>query len=218
MKSLNITGNQASEFLQGQLTCDVTALAEGQSCLGAHCNVKGRVLFNFLLSRHCSGYYLKLPQNMIELAKKRLEKFSVFSKVSVEITAAEGEGLLGSKEDEIKRGFVTLSPLTSGLFTVHELNYPAFQAVSFTKGCYTGQEIVARMQYLGKLKKHLYHATLASPAPPLLGSPIINTLSGLQVGNIADYCPSSGILLIILQDDAVASENKAQGAVVKLAH
>jgi folate-binding protein YgfZ len=49
------------------------------------------------------------------------------------------------------------------------INLQAVGGVSFKKGCYTGQEIVARMQYLGKLKRHLYRLSLeaghAAPAP-----------------------------------------------------
>ena len=37
------------------------------------------------------------------------------------------------------------------------INLQALGGVSFKKGCYTGQEIVARMQYLGKLKRRLQH-------------------------------------------------------------
>jgi len=56
---------------------------------------------------------------------------------------------------DIEAGLVYLSPETSGLFLPQELNLVDFQAVSFTKGCYLGQEIIARLHYLGKLKKHL---------------------------------------------------------------
>ena len=48
-----------------------------------------------------------------------------------------------------------LSPKTQGLFLPHHLNLPELGAVSFNKGCYLGQEIIARMQYKAKIKKHL---------------------------------------------------------------
>ena len=43
------------------------------------------------------------------------------------------------------------------MFTPEAINLDLSNAVSFTKGCYTGQEIVARMHYLGKAKQRLYH-------------------------------------------------------------
>lgn len=48
-----------------------------------------------------------------------------------------------------------LYPETKSEFFPHDLNLPELQAVSFTKGCFRGQEIIARMQHRGKLKRHL---------------------------------------------------------------
>lgn len=56
---------------------------------------------------------------------------------------------------EIKAGIPRLYPETVNLFTPHDLNLPALGGVNFQKGCYTGQEIVARMEHRGKLKHHL---------------------------------------------------------------
>ncbi len=48
-------------------------------------------------------------------------------------------------------------PETSDTFTPHAINFQVLpNAISFNKGCYTGQEVVARMHYLGKLKKQLF--------------------------------------------------------------
>lgn len=75
---------------------------------------------------------------------------------------------------EIQSGIASIQPGSSGLFTPHMLNYPALNAVSFKKGCYIGQEVVARTEYLGKSKRGLWLAsmtqdTLPSPGDPLYG-------------------------------------------------
>ena len=57
---------------------------------------------------------------------------------------------------EAKLGIPELYAETQDQFILQYLNLQDLGAVSFKKGCYTGQEIVARMQYLGKLKRHLY--------------------------------------------------------------
>ena len=64
--------------------------------------------------------------------------------------------------------------------------------VSFTKGCYTGQEIVARMQYLGKLKRRMYRAHLDADAPPAPGDELYahGSASGQGTGKIVDAQPS----------------------------
>ena len=53
-------------------------------------------------------------------------------------------------------------PNTSGEFIPQMLNLQHTNAVNFRKGCYTGQEIIARMQYLGKLKRRMYHLLIRS--------------------------------------------------------
>ncbi|MDF2691226.1 MAG: folate-binding protein [Gammaproteobacteria bacterium] len=57
---------------------------------------------------------------------------------------------------EIEAGQAFLCQQTIGKFLPHDIRLPELNAVSFTKGCYIGQEIIARMHYLGKLKKQLW--------------------------------------------------------------
>ncbi|WP_114326005.1 tRNA-modifying protein YgfZ [Candidatus Colwellia aromaticivorans] len=57
---------------------------------------------------------------------------------------------------EINEGFPQLSSVYSGEYVPQMLNLQAINGISFTKGCYLGQETVARMQYLGKNKRALY--------------------------------------------------------------
>ncbi len=53
----------------------------------------------------------------------------------------------------IQAGLPHLTKATSGEFVPQMINLQCFDAISFTKGCYTGQEMVARMKYLGKNKR-----------------------------------------------------------------
>ena len=52
--------------------------------------------------------------------------------------------------DEIKHNNFEISSSTTGIFTAHELGYDKTKRIDFEKGCYTGQEVVARMQYRAK--------------------------------------------------------------------
>ncbi len=67
---------------------------------------------------------------------------------------------------DIKSGIPSISNETVDSFVPQMLNLQLINAISFKKGCYPGQEIVARTQYLGKLKKRLYR--LKSDASELL--------------------------------------------------
>lgn len=66
---------------------------------------------------------------------------------------------------EISEGFVQLSNESSGEYVPQMLNLQAVHGISFTKGCYLGQETVARMQYLGKNKKALFSLTTSLEKP-----------------------------------------------------
>jgi folate-binding protein YgfZ len=65
---------------------------------------------------------------------------------------------------EIRAGLARIQATTRDQFQPQELNYPAVGGVSYTKGCYTGQEIVARLYFRGKLKQRLYR--LSADAQP----------------------------------------------------
>ncbi|MBV9575264.1 MAG: folate-binding protein YgfZ [Gammaproteobacteria bacterium] len=73
---------------------------------------------------------------------------------------------------DITEALPTLYPETSGKFLPHELKLHEFHAIDFQKGCYTGQEIIARMHYRGKLKNDLYKASIISQLPLLPGTDI----------------------------------------------
>jgi folate-binding protein YgfZ len=66
---------------------------------------------------------------------------------------------------DIQQGIATITPSTTAMFTPHQLNYQLIGAISFNKGCYRGQEIIARTHYLGKLKQRLHLATIRSEQP-----------------------------------------------------
>ena len=66
---------------------------------------------------------------------------------------------------EIDEGFVQLPAESSGEYVPQMLNLQAINGISFTKGCYLGQETVARMQYLGKNKKALFSLSTSLKQP-----------------------------------------------------
>jgi len=67
---------------------------------------------------------------------------------------ADSAPLNAWKVAELRRGITWLCPETSGQFLPQMLGYDSLGAVNFRKGCYPGQEIVARTHYLGKVKRH----------------------------------------------------------------
>lgn len=70
---------------------------------------------------------------------------------------------------DIRAGIPTVLPATADAFVPQMANMQLIDGVSFHKGCYTGQEVVARMQYLGKLKRRMYIAEVDTDTPPTAG-------------------------------------------------
>jgi tRNA-modifying protein YgfZ len=73
---------------------------------------------------------------------------------------------------DIQAGIPVIYPQTREAFVPQMTNLQLVGGVSFKKGCYTGQEIVARMEYLGKLKRRMYLARVSSRAAPLPGDEV----------------------------------------------
>lgn len=87
------------------------------------------------------------------------------------------------------------------------LNLPALDAVSFKKGCYSGQEIVARMQYLGKQKRHMLRFTAPGDELPAAGTALL-LADGGKAGEVVSAARSTeGIeLLAVVQTDAAQQQ------------
>jgi hypothetical protein len=82
-----------------------------------------------------------------------------------------GSGAL--RLSEIMAGIPSIHPQTSEEFVLQMANLGFLDGVSFKKGCYPGQEIVARMQYLGKLKRRMFLARLDTDQLPLPGDHLV---------------------------------------------
>lgn len=84
-----------------------------------------------------------------------------------------------------------------GNFTPEAINLDLLGAISFTKGCYTGQEIVARMHYLGKAKKRLFKATLQGSLDSTKAGDKISDIEGKTIGKLVDFEPTGHCLISI---------------------
>ncbi|MDH3388523.1 MAG: folate-binding protein [Gammaproteobacteria bacterium] len=74
---------------------------------------------------------------------------------------------------EVRAGIPAIYPQTAEEFVLQMANLGPLGGVSFKKGCYPGQEIVARMQYLGKLKRRMFLARLETGQLPQPGDELV---------------------------------------------
>jgi len=84
----------------------------------------------------------------------------------------------------IRAGIADIYPETIELFTPQEINYQLINGINFRKGCYTGQEIVARLHYRGKLKRHMYRFELSGNLLPAPGSALVNATTRHTCGHL----------------------------------
>ena len=84
----------------------------------------------------------------------------------------------------IKAGIPRINKQTTEMFVPQMLNLELLNAISFTKGCYTGQEIIARMHYKGTLKRRMY--LFNSPKALEPGADLFNKSDVNSLGNIVD--------------------------------
>jgi tRNA-modifying protein YgfZ len=107
--------------------------------------------------------------------------------------------------DDIRAGLPQIHPQTHEAFVAQMLNLDLLGGVSFEKGCYTGQEIIARTHYRGAIKRRMFRYAAQCPAP----QPGTRVLAGIQhAGDVVDSAPTqSGCELL-----AVVSLAQMDGA------
>jgi len=194
------SGPDAARYLNGQVTADVTALAEGKSSYAAVCTAKGRMEGDVTLGLHAGEFYLDADLALRESLGARLEKYliaddAVFEDISdlwslshvfgatppktpqigfvianarfgvpghdVWI-AASGASLTGDKAEAAVLETLRLEaaiPRWGAELTATTLPPEAgpvmLDAISYTKGCYVGQETIARLKSVGHVNRTL---------------------------------------------------------------
>ncbi|MCK5880910.1 MAG: folate-binding protein YgfZ, partial [Sinobacterium sp.] len=220
---IEVKGEEAAKFLQGQLSCDVNLVSKDQFSLGTHNTPKGRMISSFrIFSPEDNCYWLLLDKALSDTALKALQKYIVFSKASIhkrddllayisqgssfsscninaleqqqrsangiiaqistdqqpqtllhistaqsaieQLTACNetltDESALLELQHEQGLAFVCLA--TSDSFIAPMFNYQNNSAINFKKGCYTGQEIIARTHYKGSVKRTIYAINIST--------------------------------------------------------
>lgn len=124
---------------------------------------------------------------------------------------------------DILAGLPQIVPVTAEAFVPQMVNFHAIGGVNFKKGCYTGQEVVARMQYLGSLKRCMYLARIDTDSIPQPGDALYITNSEDSVGKIVNAValPERGAMVLAVikihhaKTDEIHWQNQ-QGEILQL--
>ncbi len=255
---LQLEGDDAVTFLQGQVTNDVKLLNGSNSHFAGYCNPKGRMLALFLVFAHNGHLHLQLNGGLAENVAKRLKMYVLRSKVSIsnvsdsiirigiagpqasttlnalfgdapqaphQLVSLEAATLLqlpGKTPQfeiftdmehapdiwsqlqqnftpvgthcwdwlNIQAGIPDVAPATVEAFVPQMLNLDILGGINFKKGCYTGQEIVARTHYLGKVKRRTHLCHSQTTVPPKAGDPVFGQDSNEAIGMVVSAAPA----------------------------
>lgn len=193
LATLIVRGEDAENFLQGQLTQDVRR-ADHTPRLAGYCSAKGRLLAVLWLARTNGGFALTLHRSLLEAVHKRLRMYVLRSKVQIEAQDCAAEDDCTWRAAQIAAGVPVIFPQTQDLFVPQMVNLDRLGGISFDKGCYTGQEIVARLHYLGQLKRRMFRCTCPAAQP---GDAVMAVGETQAVGNVVDAV--QGQALVVLQ-------------------
>ncbi len=237
---LKLSGADAFNFLQGQVTNDIKQLNGDSAHYTGYCTPKGRMLALFLALSQQEQIYLQMPIALIETTAKRLKMYVMRSKVEVQdvsdsmirigLSGVNAQTLLSTLFEklpqndyellslekasilklpsqyaryeifanlqnaqeiwtalslqskvtnanhwewlEIQAGIPDVKLETQEEFIPQMLNLDLLGGINFKKGCYTGQEIIARTHYLGSIKRRTYLTHTSQPASP--GDHVLN--------------------------------------------
>ena len=250
---IQVTGDKASEFLQGQLSCDMRAISETAMRHAVMCDLKGRVLAALdVLLRPNTGYLLVSPEDLAASIRATLSKPAMFSRTQLHSSTLQVYGFyLQNENDRIPfesplptetnqmlcseqyscyqitpsffvwvvdsavahemiapfrlaqqyRGAFAwhalqlqarrfeIYPETQGLFLPHRLDMHNTGYLNFEKGCYKGQEIIARMHYRATLKHALVSTVLETQRPLRSGMALLGDDHETVIGEVIDYTP-----------------------------
>ena len=286
---VEITGQDAEEFLHGQFTNDLKTLDKYKLQSSAWCNAKGQVLANFYIFKHNAGLTLLLPTDLKSKFIKRLQMFVLMSDVIINdksnelgligisinkiierlnividsipeepATVIETENytcirifdsnlriiLIGTTNIleknwsqltaclvpvgtlqwellDILSGFPWVTSACTEKFLPQYLNMDLLGGLSYDKGCYPGQEVIARLHYRGKIKRRLFLADSQQPSPPTVGDAIY--AGNKNIGSIINVQPHPEfgyLLLAVIEIDKVRSEsvtiNNIDGSILSI--
>jgi hypothetical protein len=199
LNAVRVHGPDARAFLQSQLTLDVESIAPGTLRAAAWCRPDGRVEAVMLVGDGADGLWLMLPSALADAVVDRLRMFSIGRRVEIErvaggpvpadassglaLTCDPGRALAMDETAappplpdswlarDIDCGMPWILPETQAAFLPQMLGLDALDGLSYAKGCFPGQEVIARVHYRGRVTRRTVRFELDGDGPvPTPGS------------------------------------------------
>jgi folate-binding protein YgfZ len=210
---IKVVGKEAQSFLQGQLTNDVNLIQFDELQANLLCNLKGQIISQIWVGHTEEFFYMICPRDLNAEILGILSKIALLSKVqliatdswqvkglidvgaaTLALTLAEPPPHFIEKPNLFWQYFhlyyhqFSIYPKTCRQFLPHHLQMEQHGWINFKKGCYRGQEIIARMHYLGKSKYQIQTSHYVTPYHISPGNAVYNQ-NQQKIGELVDFCP-----------------------------
>lgn len=201
-------GTDASKFLQGQVTLHVERLEENETKYTAICDLKGRVHFGLWLTKHNTDHFdIVVVDDQKEAFSSHIKKYAAFAKATLSEVAevypsfkneettfqSSPTDVIAWQIQAIEHGYAWISQATEHLFQPQELRLHQRNGVHYDKGCYLGQEIIARLWFKAQPKQWL-HLVKSNQSIPASGHKIEGNI---QIVNMIQTKNNEYIALVI---------------------
>lgn len=195
LSAIRVSGPDALDFLQAQLTLDLRTLAPDRLQATAWCNANGRVAIVLMIAPTDAGHVLVVPGSMAAETERRIRLYRIGRKIEVETgleighcapeaagamvlahsprralrisadrSPCDGEADPDSRlADDIRHGLPWIVAATSDRFLPQMLGLDELGGLSYRKGCYPGQEVIARVHFRGRVTRRTLR--FRCPAP-----------------------------------------------------
>ena len=181
---LSIQGEDAEKFLQGQLTCDVTKLGLSYQA-AAIGNLKGRIEFGIWIKKQAEKHFdVVISADCAEAFQGHLKKFGAFSKFDTSVPTPiypcvidevptfshqddhnTSKNIQAWMQSSIATGNYWIVAATQGEFQPQELRLHQRGGMDYDKGCYLGQEVIARIYFKSAPKAFLHYVQGSGDVP-----------------------------------------------------
>ena len=181
---LTLQGMDAEKFLQGQITCDVTKLGLSYQA-AAIGNLKGRIEFGIWIKKQAEQHFdIVISADCADALQAHLKKFGAFSKFDTSAPIAIYPCVLDklptfshnaahdTTEDtqawmqaSLAHGNYWIVAATQGEFQPQELRLHQRGGMDYDKGCYLGQEVIARIYFKSAPKAFLHYVSGTGSVP-----------------------------------------------------
>jgi folate-binding protein YgfZ len=189
---LRLSGQDTRRFLQGQLSNDLDLLAIDRPLRAGLHSAQGRVIALLQLFAVGADVLAVLPRELSDRVRQHLSRYVLRSRVRIE-DVSEQYAVYGVQDGkgralrvqpcnspapdgdprgaadwlaaDVADGLPQVHAATSERFIAQMLNLDRVEGISFTKGCYTGQEIIARAHYRGRVKRRMQRFITRDPYP-----------------------------------------------------